>query len=43
MKTVYQTLDNGQRIRVYPVRPWRGKSQRRQVLKWRRKDREAAK
>lgn len=32
----------GTRIRISPVRPWRGKSERRAVIKARRLDREAA-
>lgn len=43
MKTQYKTLDNGQRIQVAPQRPWLGKSERRQVLKQRRIDREQSK
>ena len=43
MKTTYRTLETGQRIRLSPQRPWRGKSERRQVLKQRRLEREASK
>lgn len=42
MKTEYGTLPSGTKIRMNPVRPWRGKSERRRVLKQRRLDREMA-
>ena len=40
MKATYTRLMTGQMIRVTPLRPWRGKSERRRVLKERRMRRE---
>ena len=40
--TIYETDAQGVIYRVSPQRPWRGKSERRQVIKNRREDREQA-
>jgi hypothetical protein len=40
-KTEYAVMVDGSRHRTAPMRPWRGKSQRRQVLKARRTERAA--
>lgn len=39
---IYGKTETGQIIRLTPLKPWRGKSQRRQVIKQRRLDRQAA-
>ena len=41
-KTIYAIMVDGSRRRVSPVKPWKGKSERRQVIKNRREDRELA-
>ena len=38
--TIYQTVAQGVVHRMSPLRPWCGKSERRQVIKARREDRE---
>jgi hypothetical protein len=38
--TKYRVADNGSHVRLFPARPWRGKSERRQVLVMRRLARE---
>lgn len=40
--TWYAVMSNGQMIRHRPQRPWRGKSERRQVIKARRAERSEA-
>jgi hypothetical protein len=35
----YRVQETGQLIRVSPLRPWRGKAERREVLRNRREDR----
>jgi len=37
---VYETLASGALVRVHPQRPWRGKAERRQVIKARRAEQE---
>ena len=41
-KTVYGVLESGSRIRLSPLRPWRGKSERRSAIRNRREDRQLA-
>jgi len=41
-KTIYQTMPNGEVRRISPSRPWAGKSERREVIKNRREDRQLA-
>ena len=40
--TVYGEMATGMRIRLSPIRPWHGKSERRTVIRNRREDRELA-
>lgn len=40
--TWYAVMSNGQMVRHSPQRPWRGKSERRQVIKARRAERSEA-